>query len=252
MREEMLFNGLEAIAYNQNRKQSNIRFYEFGKTYFSYEKGFSENAHLAMWLSGERYDENWQQLNRKYDVFYLKSIIDNLFSLCMIDKQTFKLEETENPLYSQALKYSTNKKELATIGVVNKSIVKKFEIESTVFYADVNWENIRPLLKTSSEKVKEVSRFPEVKRDLSMLLDKKVKYAEVEKIAFDTEQRILKEVRLFDIYEGEKIDQQKKSYAMSFILLDEQKTLEEKQIENIMQKLMSNFEQKLGAVIRKQ
>ncbi len=255
MRSHMLFNGLESIAYNQNRKQSNIRFFEFGKTYFSYDKGFNETARLALWLSGERYDENWQQLNRKYDVYYLKSIIDNLFSLCAMDKKNLKIEEM-NPdasgeLYSQALKYSIGKKELVVIGAVNKSITKKFDIQSTVFYADINWENVRPLLNSVSQKVKEVSRFPEVKRDLSMLLDRKVKYEEVEKIAFDTEQKILKEVRLFDVYEGEKIDKEKKSYAVSFILLDEQKTLEEKQIENIMKKLMNNFEQKLGAVIRK-
>ena len=256
MRSHMLYNGLEAIAYNQNRKQSNVRFFEFGKTYFSYDKGFNETARLALWLSGERYDENWQQLNRKYDVYYLKSIIDNLFALCAMDKKNLKIEPDtsgqESELYSQSLKYSIGKKELAVIGVVNKSITKKFDIQSTVFYADINWENMRPLLNSVSQKVKEVSRFPEVKRDLSMLLDRKVKYEEVEKIAFDTEQKILKEVRLFDVYEGEKIDKEKKSYAVSFILLDEQKTLEEKQIENIMQKLMNNFEQKLGAVIRKQ
>ncbi len=252
MREQMLFSGLEAIAYNQNRKQSNVRFYEFGKTYFSYDKGFSETARLALWLSGERFEENWQQLNSKYDVYYLKAIIDNLFSLGAMDMKNLKVEETQNELYSQALKYSIGKKELAIIGVVNKTITKKFDIQSTVFYADINREHLRPLLNSVSQKVKEVSRFPEVKRDLSMLLDRKVKYEEVEKIAFDTEQKILKEVRLFDVYEGEKIDKEKKSYAMSFILLDEQKTLEEKQIENIMQKLMSNFEQKLGAVIRKQ
>ena len=252
MREHILFNGLEAIAYNQNRKQGNVRFYEFGKTYFSYDKGFDETARLALWLSGERYDENWQQINRKYDVYYLKSIIDNLFSISAIDKKKLKIEELENDFYSQALKYSIGKKELAIIGVVNKTITKKFDIQSTVFYADLNREHLRPLLNSISQKVKEVSRFPEVKRDLSLLLDRKVKYEEVEKIAFDTEQKILKEVRLFDVYEGEKIDKEKKSYAMSFILLDEQKTLEEKQIENIMQKLMTNFETKLGAVIRKQ
>lgn len=252
MREHMLFNGLEAIAYNQNRKQNNVRFFEFGKTYFNYDKGFNETAHLALWLSGERYDENWQQLNRKYDVYYLKSIIDNLFSLCRVDNKNLKIEETANSLYSQSLKYSIAKKELAVIGIVNKTTTKKFDTQSTVFYADINWENVRPLLNSISQKVKEVPRFPEVKRDLSMLLDRKVKYEEVEKIAFDTEKTILKEVRLFDVYEGEKIDKDKKSYAVSFILLDEQKTLEEKQIENIMQKLMSNFEQKLGAVIRKQ
>ncbi len=255
MRSHMLYNGLEAIAYNQNRKQSNVRFFEFGKTYFSYDKGFNETARLALWLSGERYDENWQQLNRKYDVYYLKSIIDNLFALCAMDKKNLKIEPDtsgqESELYSQSLKYSIGKKELAVIGVVNKSITKKFDIQSTVFYADINWENMRPLLNSVSQKVKEVSRFPEVKRDLSMLLDRKVKYEEVEKIAFDTEQKILKEVRLFDVYEGEKIDKEKKSYAVSFILLDEQKTLEEKQIENIMKELMNSFEQKLGAVIRK-
>lgn len=252
MREHMLFNGLEAIAYNQNRKQNNVRFYEFGKTYFSYDKGFNETARLALWLSGDRYDENWQQLNRKYDVYYLKSVIDNLFTLCGVDKRNLKVEETESELYSQALKYFIGKKELAIIAVVNKTITKRFDIQSNVFYADINREHLRPLQNSVSQKVKEVSRFPEVKRDLSMLLDRKVKYEEVEKIAFDTEQKILKEVRLFDVYEGEKIDKEKKSYAVSFILLDEQKTLEEKQIENIMQKLMNSFEQKLGAVIRKQ
>jgi len=252
MRESMLFNGLEAIAYNQNRKQGNVRFFEFGKTYFSYDKGFNETAHLSLWLSGERYDENWQQVNRKYDNYYLKSILDNLFSLCAMDKTNLKMEETSNTLYSQSLKYALKGKELAIVGVVNKNITKKFDVASTVFYADVNWENVRPFLLSVQQKVKPIARFPEVKRDLSMLLDRTVKYEEVETLAYQTENPLLKAVNLFGVYEGEKIGEGKKSYAMSFILSDAEKTLEEKQIDTIMKKLMNNFEQKLGAVIRKQ
>ena len=169
-----------------------------------------------------------------------------------MDKKNLKMEEESNVLYSQSLKYSIKGKELAIVGVVNKNITKKFDIASTVFYADVNWENVRPLLLSVQQKVKPIARFPEVKRDLSMLLDRTVKYEDVETLAYQTENRLLKAVNLFDVYEGEKIGEGKKSYAMSFILSDAEKTLEEKQIDTIMQKLMNNFEQKLGAVIRKQ
>ena len=251
MRESLLFSGLNTVAYNQNRKQVNVRLFEFGNTYLKSLAGFEETAHLALLLSGKRYEENWMQLNRSYDIYYLKTIIENVFLMYGVERNVINISEENDDYYSSCLKYAVGKKEIATIGRINKKILKTFDIDSDVFYADINVDNIGQFVTSKAKKIKELSRFPSVKRDLSMLLDQHIRYEQVEKIALETENHILKDIRLFDVYEGEKIEAGKKSYAISFILEDEKKTLEDKQIDIIMNRLMQNFEKKLGAVIRK-
>ncbi len=260
MRQTLLFGGLENINRNVNRKNADLKFYEFGNCYYynaeNKKEGetlaaYSEDYHLALWLTGNKQAQSWTAPEQKASIYELKAYIENIFRRLGVNLRKLVIGEYADDLLSEALTvYSPRGNKLAVYGIVHPKIRKTADIEQEVYYADLNWNNILTELKNHRVQYTELSKFPEVKRDLAMLLDKNVTFAEIEKIAYETERKLLKKVNLFDVYEGKNLEAGKKSYAVSFILQDETKTLTDSQIDGIMKKLLNNFETKLGARLR--
>ncbi|MDQ3191809.1 MAG: phenylalanine--tRNA ligase subunit beta [Bacteroidota bacterium] len=249
MRRSLVFGGLEAIAYNANRKNSDLKFYEFGKTYIkkSDQTGYEEKQVLALFLTGRKFPESWNTLDDQIDFYHLKDFVQSILTRLGIDS---KSNEIEKDVFSYGLSLHLGKAILAEFGPVNKKILKAFDINQDVYYAELNWDIIIELLEKTKNRYKEVPKFPSVRRDLALLLDKNIKFREIEQLAFQSESQLLKEVNLFDVYEGEKLEQGKKSYAVSFMIQDVEKTLTDKQIDKIMEKLKRSFHEKLGATLR--
>lgn len=251
MRSSILFSGLETIQYNQNRQQSRLRIFEFAKSYLKNAKGYFEISHLCLWLAGERSEENWQQNKSGYDIYYIKRVVLNLLESCEVDITKIAVAELNDSMFSFGLSCVAGKKEVARFGIVNKEVTKTFDLSSDVFYADINLDVMMHLITFDGFKAMEPPRFPEVRRDLSMILDRSVKYEQLEQLVHKEEPKLLKRINLFDVYEGDKIEAGKKSYAISFFLRDDEGTLKEQQIDTVMKRLMDAFETKLGAVIRR-
>ncbi len=248
MRQSLLFSGLESVAYNINRKNNTLKFYEFGKTYHKYTDKYEENKHLALFITGSRTKENWNVTSKTSDFFYLKGIVTSLLERLGIEKS--KPSPTKQDIFSEGISLGLGKTKLVDFGVVKRKITKEFGIKQEVLFADFNWDAIINLVGNKNVKVKSIPKFPIVKRDLALLLDTKTEFKEVYNVAFQSERKLLKEVDLFDVYEGDKLPEGKKSYAVSFLLQDETKTLADKQIDKIMQKLQQSFEKNLNAVLR--
>ena len=248
LRQSLLFSGLEAIAYNLNRKTNNLKLYEFGKTYHKFENGFNEQKHFSLLLTGNRNSDSWILENRKTDFFYLKGIINTILERIGINSTGSK--PSKNDIFSEGVMLHLGKQTLVEFGVVKQTIAKGFGIKQEVLYADFNWDNILSTLSRKEIKISELPKFPAVKRDLALLLDKDVTFDKLYDLAFQVEKDLLKSVDLFDVYEGDKLAENKKSYALSFLIQDETKTLNDKQIDNVMQKLLKAFEVKLNAELR--
>lgn len=247
MRQSLLFSGLEAISYNINRKNSDLKLFEFGKSYHKFLSGFEEHKHLTLLVSGNRNKESWTTGQKPSDFFMFKGYVDAVLA-------RFGIQKTQNSpvtsdVFSEGIAIGTGHNALVEFGVVKKSILKHFGIKQEVFYADFNWDII---IKAISGKIKftEIPKYPEVRRDLALLIDKSVTYDNIYTIARQTEKSLLKSVNLFDVYEGENLPEGKKSYAVSFIIQDNSKTLTDAQIDKIMGKLQKNFETELGASLR--
>ena len=248
MRQTLLFSGLENVSYNINRKNQDLKLYEFGKTYHKVEDGNQEKQHLMLLLTGKLNSENWNSNKDKTDFFVLKEKVEHVLFRLGITK--IKSEEISTHGFSEGLMYKHKKNRLVCFGKVDAKICKSFGVKKEVYYADFNWDLALNLVLNTKIKYSEVSKFPSVKRDLSLLIDKKVTFKELLSIAKDTEKNILKSVNLFDVYEGDKLPEGKKSYALSFILEDKTKTLTDKYIEKVMGKLISSYESKVGAEVR--
>ena len=277
LRQTLLFGGLQSIARNINHRATSLRFYEFGNTEFynaekqeavnqqvaSGEKtalevqqegrgiaGYSEESHLALWLTGHRNTGSWAVADQKATFFELKAAVLNILKRLGLDCQ-LKQQQFQDDIFAAGLNISTPRgKVLATLGIVSNKILKKFDIDQEVYYADLNWKSlVKDALKVKVEQ-EEIAKFPPVKRDLALLVSKDVKFADIEKLAFETDRKLLKSVNLFDVYEGKNLPEGTKSYAVSFIIQDTEKTLVDKQIDGLMQKLIKNFETKLGAQLR--
>jgi phenylalanyl-tRNA synthetase beta chain len=251
LRGEMLYSGLEAIAYNSNRKNADLKFFEFGKTYSKLTEGdfkYAEQKHLSLFVSGKKIQENPYGKAGDVDFAFMKSCVEAILKKLGIEK--YSSSETEGENFSYGLNYTSKKKSLVQFGCVGKAICKKFDLSQTVFYADFDFETLMNLSSKNKVEYTEIPKFPSVRRDLAMLLDKTVKYQQIEELAYAAERKFLKAVNLFDIYEGDKIGKDKKSYAVSFTLLDEESTLTDKQIENIMNKLVTTYKEKLNAELR--
>ncbi len=252
LRQTLLFSGLETIAYNQNRKNADLKLYEFGKTYIAI-KGeatkYVESKHLSVFITGRKQDESWNTQNNTMNFYTLKGVVKNILERLGIND--VKLEEINSDIFSQGLAFSWNKKLLVEFGEVAKSVSSKLmDIKMPVYYADFNWDLVLEAMKKTSIMYSEVPKFPEVRRDLALLIDKAIKFEQLEQLAYQSERSMLKNVNLFDVYEGDKLPTGKKSYALSFILQDENATLTDKQIEKIMEKLMKTYQEKVGAEIR--
>lgn len=250
LRSDMLFSGLETIAYNSNRKNGDLKLYEIGRTYHHSEKEgslYAEQKHLSLFVTGQLFEQNPYGLNQSAELPFLKAALEKLFLKCGISK--YQSTESSYANYEYGLTYVLNNKSIAEIGLVKKSHLKQFDISQPVFYACVNWELLVKAFSKQKIEFEEIAKFPSVRRDLALLIDRSVKYRQIEELAFLTEKKFLREVNLFDIYEGEKLGN-KKSYAVSFTLLDKEATLTDKQIEGVMEKLIRTYKEKLGAEIR--
>ena len=249
LRTSMIYSGLEVIAYNQNRKNADLRLYEIGKTYHKADKGFEQKQHLSIFLTGLDEQDNWLEKGAKYNFYHLKSYVDNLLIRFGIHQHTNVVVESSP--FTFAAKLTVEDKTLATFGQVDKSILKAFDIKQDVFYADIDWDYLTERSQHTQIVFHPLPKFPSVRRDLALVVDADLQFAQIEKIAQMEGRKLLKEVSLFDVYKGDKIEQGKKSYAVSFTFLDPEKTLTDQDIDKVMSKLMKKLESELGAVVRK-
>ena len=260
MRQSLLFGGLESISRNINHKMPNLRFFEFGNCYhYSPEKkndedpikAYTEEMHLGMWTTGKRVEGSWAHADEKASFYELKAYVLNVFTRLGVNPGIIVTETSDNNIFGKALALKARSgKVLCEMGTVCHKLLKKMDIDQEVFFADINWDNVMRAIKKNEVLYHDISKFPSVSRDLALLIDKSVEFEQIEQIARQTEKKLLKSVELFDVYEGKNLPEGKKSYAVNFILQDETKTLNDKQIEAIMTKLINNLKQKLGAELR--
>ena len=260
MRQSLLFGGLESISRNINHKMPNLRFFEFGNCYhYSPEKkndedpikAYTEEMHLGMWTTGKRVEGSWAHADEKTSFYELKAYVINIFTRLGVNPGIVVTETSDNNIFGKALALKARSgKVLCEMGTVCHKLLKKMNIDQEVFFADINWDNVMRAIKKNEVLYHDISKFPSVSRDLALLIDKSVEFEQIEQIARQTEKKLLKSVELFDVYEGKNLPEGKKSYAVNFILQDESKTLNDKQIEAIMTKLINNLKQKLNAELR--
>ena len=258
MRQTMLFGGLEAIAYNANRQSKNLKFYEFGNCYFfkgtqikdQPANNYWEENHLGLFITGNKEAENWTTKEVGTSFFELKSYAENILKrLGLLDKN-METVSSDSEFFSDGLCYKYNNKPVLEMGIIARTFLKKFDIDSPVYYADFNWDNVFRTHKKQTVLFEELPKFPAVRRDLALLIDKAVQFDQIKQLAFKTERQLLRQVDLFDVYEGKGIPSDKKSYAVSFILRDDNKTLNDKQIDKTMQRFITAFSRELEAELR--
>lgn len=258
MRQTLLYGGLETIAYNANRKNPDLRLYEFGNCYF-YNGGnlkenplrnYREEEHLALFISGEKEAANWSGAATPTSFFTLKSYVENVLKRFGFNPINLKIEGFSNAAISEGIQYLINGKKLVEFGIVSGKTLKAFGVENPVYYADFSMDVLFVELKNNKVLFAELPKYPEVRRDLALLLDKSVQFNQLRDLAYRSERKLLQSVDLFDVYEGKGVPEGKKSYAVSYILRDDEKTLNDKQIEKIMQKFVSTYERELGAQLR--
>lgn len=247
LRQSMLFSGLESLSYNLNRQNTDLKFFEFGKTYHQKEQR-EEHKHLSLLVTGKTNSEGWTTAQYHADFFYFKGILESILQRLGI--KNIDSSKTTSSQFAEGLSYTHEGKSLVQFGRVSISILKHFDIAQSVLYADFNWELVLELAKKVEFTFQEIPKFPSVRRDLSLLLSNDISYEAIKKITHDLKLKTLKSINLFDVYEGEKLQKGKKSYAVSFTFQDEFKTLTDKQIEQSMHKLTQQFEKELGALLR--
>ena len=260
MRQTLLYGGLESVAHNANRKNANLRFFEFGNVYtFDSEKNDQENPmqaykeqyHLALWLTGKRVEGAWAHKDEDTSFYELSAYVENILRRIGLKTGMTVRKKSDNPIYSAGIVIENRGgKKLVELGVLAKKLQKHFGIDNTVYYAEMNWTQLMKATKKNEVTFTEVPKFPAVSRDLALLVDNAVEFAQIDQIARQTEKKLLKKVELFDVYEGDKLPAGKKSYAVNFILQDEEKTMGDKQIDAIMQKLINNLKNQLKAELR--
>lgn len=259
MRQTLLFGGLESVAFNKNHKQPNLRLYEFGNCYQLSDnqsdkhsvKAYNQHQTLGIFVTGNTNEQSWFAKEEKVSVYELKSVVDNILLRIGIDKNKVKLAELSNDIWSGGLTYTTHSGQiLVNFGAISSKLLSTFKMDDEVFYAEINWDVALKLTLQSKVQFTEINKFPEVKRDLSLLVDKHITYAELEKIGYKTDNKILQRINLFDVYEGKNIPTGKKSYAMSFYLQDKDKNLVDKVIDKVMNKLMNSYKHQLSAEVR--
>ena len=260
MRQTLLFGGLESIVRNANRKNSNLRFFEFGNCYHYDEskkeadkliKAYTQDQHLGLWITGKRVENSWAHPNEDASFYELKAYVENILVRLGLSPQAVTLAKGENNIFEDSISIVTKAgKIIAELGVVAYKLTKNMGITNEVFFADIYWDNLLKAVKKHVVEYKEISKYPAVSRDLALLVDKTVEFEQIKEIAYSTEKKLLKAVELFDVYEGKNLPEGKKSYAVNFILQDEQKTLNDKQIDSIMKKLIDNLTKRLNAELR--
>jgi len=249
MRQSLLFSALEAVSFNINRRNSDLKLFEFGKTYHKLLSGNQENSHLTLTMTGDRNQESWTNTQKPTDFFLFKGYVIGILERLGLSK-SLVTTALKTDIFSEGLTLELGSSTLVEFGTIKKSVLKHFDIKQEVFFADFNWNSILKHVSANNIKFAEISKYPEVRRDLALLLDKSVEFAKVLELAKKTEKGLLKEIDLFDVYEGKNLPEGKKSYAVSFILQDDSKTLTDSQIDKVMSKLTQTFETELGASLR--
>ncbi|MFY8213433.1 MAG: phenylalanine--tRNA ligase subunit beta [Flavobacterium sp.] len=247
LRQSLLFSGLEAVAYNCNRRNADLKLFEFGKTYHNIDGKYNEPKHLSVFVSGNRNPENWTQASKASDFFLLKGYIEAILTRLGIDKA--KTKPLQSDVFAEGVQYVIGNETLVEFGAVKKSILKYFDIKQEVLYADINWNLVLKLVSTKL-KFQDIPKFPEVRRDFSLLIDETVSFEAIYQVARQTEKTLLKNIQLFDVYQGDNLPEGKKSYAVSFILQDNQKTLTDEQIDAVMGNLQQKLTTELGVSLR--
>lgn len=259
MRQTLLYGGLESIAYNRNRKHYDLHFYEFGNCYFfdtdrkqegNILSGYSEETHLGLWICGDSNPKNWAAPQTETSVFQLKAHIENILNRLGFTQNQVTFESTQSGIYASGMNIRTFNRQIGSFGITSGNILKKFDIDTDVFFAEMSWDALLKETSASEVHFSEISRFPSVSRDLALLVDKSVTFAAIEQTAKKAERKLLQELSLFDVYEGKNLPEGKKSYAVNFVLQDKEKTLNDKQIDAVMQKIQQNLEKELGALLR--
>ncbi len=250
LRPGMMETGLESIAWNINRKNSDLKFFEFGKTYAVNETGsYIENNHLAIYITGNITDDSWKSKAEKADFYFLKAVLEKIINILGLDIDSYT--PSENTSFSYSLQANIKNEKNAELGLISNKILGKFDIKQPVFYADLNWDKLLELNRKVNIEYREVPKYPVVHRDLAIIVNKSISFEEIEKATYAARLNRLRYIRLFDIFESEKIGADKKSMAVSFTFLDDEKTLTDKEIDGMMNTIISSYEKELSAEIRK-
>ena len=259
LRQTLLFGGLESVIYNINRKKGNLKLYEWGncytfdKTKESYEvalKAYNEDMRLALWLTGDDTEESWMKKQEKVTFYHLKAKVFNILDKLGIDTNSLNLSEAPSDIFEYGISLVINGKTLGYLGMVSKRICKDFDIKQEVYFAELEWESLFKMAKKNRVQFNEIPKYPEVRRDLALLVNEDVTFAQIKEVAQKSERKLVKDINLFDVYKGANLGEGKKSYAVSFILQDDSKTLTDKQIDKVMNNLIGAFDRDLGAQIR--
>ena len=260
MRQTLLYGGLESISHNINHKSGNLRFYEFGNVY-SFDPAadgstkllapYSEHTSMGIWMSGNNHDANWNEPQRRLTVYDLKAVVDNIFARIGLDQKEIVAEQSSSEIFSASLtfKHRTGKV-LGELGIIKATVRKKFDIDQDVFFAQFNWDALVKMTQKRSVTFTDLPKTQPVKRDLALLIDKNVTFAQIEQVVRQSERKLLRNVTLFDVYEGKNLEEGKKSYAISITLQDDEKTLQDKQIDTTMNKIIANLQKQLDAKLR--
>ena len=260
MRQTLLFGGLESILRNVNRKNANLKFFEVGNCYqFSPEKhdvenpakAYSEDYRLGLWVTGKRVQGSWTHPDEASSFYELKAYVENILARVGLVPNMAVQEKSDNNIYAKGLTVKNRGgKIIAQMGILSRKILKMFGLDNEVYYAEIDWTQLMRSVRKNKLEYTEISKYPAVSRDLALLLDSGVEFAQIEQIARQTEKKFLKKVELFDVYQGKNLPEGKKSYAVNFILQDDSKTLNDKAIDAIMQKLIKNLTTQLNAELR--
>jgi phenylalanyl-tRNA synthetase beta chain len=260
MRQSLLFGGLESIMRNANRRMANLKFFEFGNCYQHFNekkddenpmKAYSEESHLGLWITGKRIEGSWIHADEDSTFYELKAHVDNILRRIGMPQGLLVSEKTDNDIFSTGIKMMNRSgKVFIELGIVSKKLQKQADIDREVFFADINWTQVTNAVKKAAVHFTEIPKYPAVSRDLALLIDKNVEFAQIEQIARQTEKKLLKKVELFDVYEGKNLPEGKKSYAVNFVLQDSEKTMNDKAIDAIMNKLINNLKKQLNAELR--
>ncbi len=259
LRQTLLFGGLESVIYNINRKKGNLKLYEWGncytfdKTKESYEvalKAYNEDMRLALWLTGDDTEESWMKKQEKITFYHLKANVFNILDKLGIDTNSLNLSEAPSDIFEYGISLVINGKTFGYLGMVSKRICKDFDIKQEVYFAELEWESLFKMAKKNRVQFNEIPKYPEVRRDLALLVNEDVTFAQIKEVAQKSERKLVKDINLFDVYKGANLGKGKKSYAVSFILQDDSKTLTDKQIDKVMNNLIGAFDRDLGAQIR--
>lgn len=259
MRQTLLFGGLESVMRNTNHRNLNLKLYEFGNCYKYLPEAdrtknplnsYTEDFRLGIWLTGDKTPESWVQKSQPVNFYTIKGYVYTILNRFGFDTDNLQIEDAPSDLFDYGVTLLFNTKPLASFGLVNSSILESFDLKAEVFFAEIKWGRVFEQSKNLKIVYKELPKFPEVKRDLALLIDKNIQYSQIQKIAFATERKLLKRINLFDVYQGKNLGENKKSYAVSFFLIDENKTLTDMQIDRTMNNLIEAFSKELGAQIR--